>query len=86
MTLNQEELDKILDDLKENKISELYLSKGDITSDQAIEIAKALKSNTSLIYLNLSSNKIGIEGGKALANYLKRVCKRTSIIPCQLKN
>ncbi len=72
MTITQQELDKILDNVRNNRITTLNLSSTeDITLGQLIQIAEALKINTSLTDFNLAHTKIGIAGIQVIAEVLK---------------
>ena len=71
MTINQEQLDQILSDLRNDRIHTLDLAFKGLTTEQAIQIAEALKTNTTLTNLNLGSNQIGDEGARAIADALQ---------------
>ncbi len=79
MTINQEQLDQILSDLRNNTIHTLNLFDQDLTTEQVIQIAQALKTNTTLTSLDLWDNQIGDEGAIALAEALKTNTTLTSL-------
>jgi WD40 repeat protein/Ran GTPase-activating protein (RanGAP) involved in mRNA processing and transport len=75
MKLSQQEWQRILQDIWENKVSELDLAGMELTSVEAKQLAQALFNNislTELILLNPGGHFfIGDEGARALAEALK---------------
>jgi hypothetical protein len=71
--MQEEELSKILRDIRDNRILELGLRYQDITLQQVTRIAKELMANTSLISIDLEGNqKIGCDGAELIADVLKK--------------
>lgn len=64
------ELTEVLSPVKKSSIKYLHLSKNGITNDGANYIAEMLKVNQTLKELWLSSNEIGYQGVKSIANAL----------------
>jgi len=71
MAITQQELNKILDDLRHNRVTNLNLPYQGINTEQAMQIAAALKDNKSLTKLYLMGNQIGDAGAKEIAAALK---------------
>ncbi len=73
MPIQEEELSKILEDIRSNRILKLGLRHRDITLQQVTRIAKELTTNTSLISLDLEGNReVRCQGAEAIADVLKR--------------
>lgn len=77
--MTKEELDDIIQQIHNNKLTSLELIGEKISDDQTIAIARVLQSNTSLTEIRLASNQMGHEGVIAIAAALEENSTLTTL-------
>ena len=68
---NVDSLASILKDNSKCTLTELYLQDCHISSEGAVDLAAALCKNSTLKYLDLNHNPVGVEGASSMSDMLK---------------